>query len=85
MPLYHFECPVCMEKTRKILSLKVYRQRKVACKNCNCELSRVVEPPTSQVMETLDNGLMPKKLERLADSERLHHERAEQQKKKQNE
>jgi hypothetical protein len=40
-------------------------------------LVRTPKPPTSQVTEVLDNGAMPKRLERLADAERLYRERAE--------
>lgn len=31
---------------------------------------------TTNVMEVLDNGLMPRKLERLADAQRLYKERS---------
>jgi hypothetical protein len=37
---------------------------------------REANPPSAQVMERLDNGAMPKVLERLADAENLFRDRA---------
>ena len=47
----------------------------IKCK-CGAEATREAQGGSSMVMETLDNGVMSKKLERLADAERLFHDRA---------
>lgn len=39
-------------------------------------MRRAPKPPTTNVAERLDNGLMPRAVERPADAERLYHERA---------
>jgi hypothetical protein len=43
---------------------------------CDAQLARVPKAPTTQITETLDNGLMARKLERPADAEQIYHERA---------
>jgi hypothetical protein len=40
------------------------------------------QPPSVRVVETIDNGIMPKKVERLSEAERLFKERADQNKDK---
>lgn len=47
-----------------------------ACPACSKPLKRTPKPPTAQVMETLDNGFMARRIERPADAERLYAERA---------
>ena len=44
---------------------------------------RAARGVSSRCVETLDNGVMGRKLERLTDAERLYHERAEATKKSQ--
>jgi putative FmdB family regulatory protein len=82
MPLYYFDCGACGKKLRRILNPA--EASALLCP-CGAELSRDPRPPSSQVMETLDNGIMPKRLERLADAERLFAERAEVVKKQRGE
>lgn len=45
--------------------------------DCGLEMVRDPRPPSSRVTEVLDNGLMNKRLERLADAERLFADRHE--------
>lgn len=78
MPAYEFECPVCHKRQRAILSPEEAKDQNIPCKEENCagKLRRKSKAPTTQITETLDNGLMPRKLERLADAEKIHDERA---------
>jgi hypothetical protein len=74
MPLYHFECIQCGQVVRKILKAQDLAQTEVLC--CDTPCRRTPRPPSTQVKEVLDNGLMTKKVERLSDAERLFRERA---------
>lgn len=76
MPLYHFYCLSCSQRTRKILELTSAQvlESKILCK-CGGTLKREqLDGPTSRKIESLDNGIMAKKVERLADAERLFDE-----------
>lgn len=75
MPLYHFICPSCDAKLRKILTPEVAEQPRVCM--CGEELIRDPHPPSTQAVETIDTGRTPRALTRLADAERLFNERAE--------
>ncbi len=79
MPLYYFRCPGCQLLSRKILAVEESTLARVC--ECGEDLRREPRPPTSQTVESLDNGHMPKRLERLADAERLFKERDEANKK----
>jgi putative FmdB family regulatory protein len=74
MPLFHFACTICHERTRRILETKDIDTQE--CKGCGAALERTPEPPSVQVMESLDNGFMPRRVERLRDAERLYRDRA---------
>lgn len=80
MPLYYFKCHTCGLTFRRIL-----KPEEAAAQGCTCGsiLRRDPRPPSTRVIETLDNGLMTKRLERLADAERLFAERNEAVKKSQ--
>lgn len=80
MPLYYFQCSKCLKEQRRILTLEESKKEQ-AC-DCGYSLRRTPKPPSSRVTETLDNGVMTRKLERLADAERLFAERHEITKKK---
>ncbi|NBT57368.1 hypothetical protein EBT16_01145 [bacterium] len=76
MPLYHFICKECQKKTRKILDVGASGLVSLQL-NCTCggELNREQsDGPSAQKVETLDNGIMTKKIERLADAERIYYE-----------
>lgn len=78
MPAYLFECPVCHSPQRKILSPEEAKDGNIPCQKAGCagKLRRKIKGPSTQITETLDNGLMPRRLERLADAERIFEERA---------
>jgi hypothetical protein len=77
MPVFYFECPVCHMPDRMILSPEEGKGD-VPCRapDCSGKLKRTRKAPTTRITETLDNGLMARSLERLADAEKIHHDRA---------
>jgi hypothetical protein len=75
MPLYYYRCCKCHRPCRKIQTPE--EAAKLQSCECGYTLRREPKPPSTQVKETLDNGVMTKRLERLADAERLFAERAE--------
>jgi len=70
MAQYKFLCSTCGFKKAR-LSLDPFD-----CPKCKSPMKRNASGPTNQVYEQLDNGLMPRKVERLADAERLFKDRA---------
>lgn len=80
MPLYYFKCSHCGKTSRRIL-----KPEEVAGQTCTCGAftTRDPQPPTTRVVETLDNGVMTRPVERLADAERLFKERNEATKRSQ--
>lgn len=83
MPSYSLTCSTCGRSRKRIL-VRPFKQLSDAeqsaflqCEN-GCErLMTVGDPaPTTQVLESLDNGMMSRKVERHADAERLWAERA---------
>jgi hypothetical protein len=75
MPLYHFACSHCHKNRRKILAPEEVGAAVVICE-CGEFMDRKARPPTSKIIETLDNGAMVRKVERPADAEQLYRERA---------
>lgn len=73
--MYYLVCDGCHKRQRKIC--KANELASQSCGDCKSHLSRDPEPhpPSSQATEVLDNGIMTKKLERLADAERLFKDR----------
>jgi hypothetical protein len=83
MPLFYYRC-ANDHAQRKIQTPEEAALPQVCCKpDCATALVREPRPPSTRVTETLDNGLMTKRLERLADAERLFAERNEAVKKSQ--
>lgn len=74
MPIYNFACSDCFKKERKLLQPTETKGQ--TCKECSGELVREAKAPSTQVMETIDNGLMPRKVERLKDTVELFRDRA---------
>jgi hypothetical protein len=74
VPLFNFICTGCREASRRILSPAEAKGLK--CKQCGAALERDPQPPSTQVVESLDKGLMARRVERLRDAEILHKERA---------
>lgn len=77
MPIFNYECRKCGAKLRKLLTVEESK-KVIACDKCNYVVYRIHTPPGAMVTEVLDNGVMPRAVERLADAERLNHERAKQ-------
>jgi len=75
MSLYHFDCTGCEEVTRRLLEPSEANSR--ICKQCGDKLKRVPNPPSTHVVEVLDSGIMPRKVERFKEAERLYRERAQ--------
>lgn len=77
MPLYYFRCTGCSTESKLILE-PADANTLLACKHCHEPLQRTPKPPTTRIVEQLDNGLMGRRLEREADAERLYKERSRQ-------
>ena len=75
MPVFHYACTKCSKPHRRLCSF-LESQVAQACPACGGELTRTPNAPTTHVKEVLDNGAMPKAVERFADAERLYKERA---------
>ena len=74
MPLFHVRCGKCgIEEDRLAKTGAEAVQKPCACA---AKMKRKARGASAQVVERLDNGGMPRALERLADAERLHQERA---------
>ena len=78
MPLFNLECPKGHFK-KLLTSCQTFDKVPVEKKTCQCGelMTRKATGPTSSVKERLDNGIMPKAVERFADTERLYKERNE--------
>jgi hypothetical protein len=76
MPIYYYQCPRCFIQTRKLLAGPKEAETEIFLCKCGTPLGRSPKAPTTRITETLDNGAMVRKLERLADAEQIHHERA---------
>jgi putative FmdB family regulatory protein len=75
MPMYNFRCPQCQSAV-KILRRPEKANQPVECPHCKVQMSRDPQPPTSMVKETLDNGIMGRRVERLANIEEIGKERS---------
>ncbi len=51
------------------------KEPKIECIKCHIFMIRDSNPPNTQVKEVLDNGLQPKRIERLRDAEELYRNR----------
>ena len=76
MPIYYYKCPECEKTNRRLLSGESEADKVILLCQCTAEMVRAPQPPTAQIVETLDNGVMVRKLERLADAEQIHKEMA---------
>lgn len=77
MPMYRFKCDVCLTTTAKLLldNARAKAFDGTGCPSCSAgKLKRDARPASSRVTETLDNGVMARKIERPADAERLYYE-----------
>lgn len=76
MPLYYFKCsgPSHEFKVKRILTPEEADQPQKCV--CGALLQRDAQGPNTTVHEVLDNGLMPRSLERFSDAQRLYKERS---------
>jgi hypothetical protein len=77
VPLYNSHCPNC-GKRKKFLVLGTFfslSKEERQCKDCGVELVRDGTGPSTSVKEVLDNGAMPRAVERFADTEDMMAER----------
>ncbi len=76
MPSFNLKCQECgLEQKRLCKSPKEIPH--IECKQCRAKgMERMAGETSSQVIEVLDNGLMPRRLERHKDAERMYRERA---------
>lgn len=74
MPAFYFVCKKCSKQSRRIL--KEYKELDCECgSKLDLDMSK---SPSSMIKEVMDNGLMFKSVERLADIDEMVHKRAEQ-------
>lgn len=73
MPLYCYAC-TCGKTTRRLC--KPAEAKDLPVCECGLNMNRDPRPPTTKIVETLDSGYSPRKVERLADAERLYRERS---------
>lgn len=83
MPLYYFKCTDvdCPGTGRQLVTKAAYLigtlgRSTLPCAVCGKPMERDPRPASSRVTETLDNGVMSRRVERPADAERLYKERA---------
>lgn len=77
MPLFNLKCPNGHQKSLLTVGQswdKVPDEKKM-CPVCNEIMTRNGTGPTSNVKEKLDNGLMPKAIERYSNAEELYQNR----------
>jgi hypothetical protein len=74
MPIYYYKCPECNSTNRRLLAGEAEADKMLLLCHCTAEMVRAPQPPTARITETLDNGVMVRKLERLADAEQIHKE-----------
>lgn len=80
MPVFNYRCVSCGYKFGKMAATR----NPPPCPKCGGDCRSDPTGPTAQVNEILDNGLMPRRLERLRDAERLYKERAQNDPRKRN-
>jgi hypothetical protein len=77
VPLYYYKCDgLCKQVIRRILPPDKSNIEFPCKPDCGGIMRRAPRPPSTNVVERLDSGFMPRAIERPADAERLYHERA---------
>jgi PHP family Zn ribbon phosphoesterase len=74
MALYKVVCSKCGHRDTTLAENPTVALA-TPCEKCGGSVSRTATGPGAQKVETLDNGLMARALERPADAERLYKER----------
>lgn len=80
MPLYRFVCSNCRTQSERLLRAGKQNDTIICGKpDCGGKLLRDygAASQSTKIVEVIDTGLMPKRLERLADAERLFKERSQ--------
>ena len=77
MPLYYFACVACKKEVRKLANNSAEAKEKAGQCECGGLYSRSPRAPGIKAVETIDNGFMSRKVERLVDATRLYRERAD--------
>ena len=75
MPLYYFKCVGCKTPKSVICKSKDLKKPRF-CLECGQSLVRAPKGFSSNITETLDNGIMVRKIERIAGAEEIFKERA---------
>lgn len=73
MPLFYFKCDSCGTQTR---IFTVEEAATAVCKFCKGPVTRTVRPPSSDFKETVDNGIMNRRLEIYPDIKQLLDDRS---------
>lgn len=73
MPIFGFHCPKCDRLFRRLLPNAEYEN---PCPVCKTESLYVGQGPTQRIVEVRDNGIMPRKVEQLADINEIVKERS---------
>lgn len=75
MPMFNLVCSICLVADERIADT-AKDAMSTNCTACGVGMMRRrATGPGARKVETLDNGLMPRAVERLADAERLTQER----------
>ena len=61
--ILHFFCPTCEEDVKKLFGDKEQIQKTHLCEKCHRPLMTVLNPPTLNSVEKIDNGCMEKAVE----------------------
>jgi len=64
-------------ETRVVIRASATDLISILCPVCKHPMARDIKPASSRILETLDSGLMSRRVERPADAERLFKERAD--------
>jgi hypothetical protein len=76
MPVFNFTCCKCSQPQRRLLDKISPSGYICSTVNCRGPLRRVAQAPSTQTLERLDNGCMPRALERLEYAQEIYDEHA---------
>lgn len=76
MPLFNLTCPTCHKSVKRLMTPKEFKDCPPMCLECAVKLVREARGPSNRVVERLDNGVMPRAVERLFNAEELFAARA---------
>jgi len=85
MPLLRFQCPECDQKKSKLVQdLTKVKDFVLNCPECGNQMAREKVDSFTIVKETIDNGIMERRVEQNANAPELVEERAQSGIKKKN-